>query len=301
MPIFLKRLLLVSAWSDFISSVSPLFFAATLASVALVAPVNAASVVASAAASAGSSVQLNELTTTEVRARLAAGSRTILIPIGGTEQSGPYVALGKHNVRATLLSQRIAEQLGNALVAPVLAYVPEGAIHPPAGHMRFAGTISIPDAAFEAILESTARSFKQHGFRAVVFLGDHGGYKKSLERVAQKLNHEWAGDPACRVFAMGDYYRLSYTGFNAILKKRGFSDAEIGLHAGLADTALTLALDKSLVRTDAMAHNPKPGEEDGVYGDPRHATAELGQLGVQQIVDGTVAAIRSAVQSTDQK
>jgi creatinine amidohydrolase/Fe(II)-dependent formamide hydrolase-like protein len=133
----------------------------------------------------------------------------------------------------------------------------------------------------------------------VIFLGDHGGYKKNLERVAQKLNHEWAQDPACKVFSMGEYYRLSFDGFNAILKKRGFTDAEIGLHAGLADTALTLALDKSLVRIDAMAHNPKPGEQDGVFGDPRRATAELGQLGVQHIIDGTVAAIRAVVPQAD--
>lgn len=284
MPISLKRLLLVFTWSGFISFFLSLFFCVIAAPSVL---------------PASSSVEINELTSTEVRDRLAAGSRTILIPIGGTEQSGPYVALGKHNVRARLLAQRIAVQLGNALVAPVLAYVPEGSIHPPAGHMRFTGTISIPDAAFDAILEATARSFKQHGFRAVIFLGDHGGYKKNLERVAQKLNHEWAQDPACKVFSMGEYYRLSFDGFNAILKKRGFTDAEIGLHAGLADTALTLALDKSLVRIDAMAHNPKPGEQDGVFGDPRRATAELGQLGVQHIIDGTVAAIRAVVPQAD--
>ena len=246
---------------------------------------------------AASAVQLEELTTTEVRDRLAAGSRTILIPIGGTEQSGPYVALGKHNVRARLLAEKIALRLGNAMVAPVLAYVPEGSIHPPVAHMRFTGTISIPDAAFDAVLEATARSFKQHGFRDVIFLGDHGGYKKNLERVANKLNSEWAKDPVCRVQAMTEYYRLSFAGFNAILKKRGFSDAEIGLHAGLADTSLMMALDQSMVRSDTMARAARPGEQDGVYGDPRRASAELGQLGVQLIVDGTVTAIRAAVQS----
>ena len=60
----------------------------------------------------------------------------------------------------------------------MIAYVPEGAIDPPAGHMRFTGTISIPDAVFEAVLEGAARSFRQHGFRDVVFIGDHDGYQK---------------------------------------------------------------------------------------------------------------------------
>jgi creatinine amidohydrolase/Fe(II)-dependent formamide hydrolase-like protein len=248
-----------------------------------------------------SSVQLENLTSTEVRDLVAAGSTTILIPIGGTEQTGPYVALGKHNFRAQILSEQIAQQLGKALVAPVIAYVPEGSITPPVAHMRFAGTISIPDAAFEAMLEGAARSFKQHGFKNIVLLGDHGGYKKNLERVAQKLNQEWSknsdADHHAKVIALADYYKLSSTGFDAMLKKRGFSDAEIGTHAGLADTALTLAVDKNLVRTDAMARNPKPNERDGVYGDPRRATAELGQLGRQLIVDGSVAAIRAGIQA----
>jgi hypothetical protein len=38
-------------------------------------------------------------------------------------------------------------------VAPVIAYVPEGSIDPPTGHMRGAGTISIPAGAFEQTLE----------------------------------------------------------------------------------------------------------------------------------------------------
>ena len=83
--------------------------------------------------------QLEELTWTEVRAALQSGTTTIIMPAGGTEQSGPHMALGKHNVRARVLAGRIAAALGDTLVAPVLAYVPEGAISPPAGHMRFPG------------------------------------------------------------------------------------------------------------------------------------------------------------------
>lgn len=70
-------------------------------------------------------VLLEDLTWTELRDQIQAGRCTIIIPIGGTEQSGPHVALGKHNARVRGLYQRIAEGLGNALVAPVIAYVPE--------------------------------------------------------------------------------------------------------------------------------------------------------------------------------
>ena len=241
-----------------------------------------------------SSIFLDELTSSEVRSKIAAGNTTILIPIGGTEQNGSHLVLGKHNVRARLLSEQIAKKLGNALVAPVIAYVPEGAIKPPVGHMRFTGTISIPEAAFEAVLEGAARSFKQHGFRHVIFLGDHGGYQKNLEKVAQKLKHEWARDVSCQVIAMHEYYRLSSTVFVDSLKKQHFSESEIGKHAGLADTSLSLAIDKSLVRSEVLARMAKPSETDGVVGDPRRATSELGQLAAQDIIDGTVHAIRAA-------
>jgi creatinine amidohydrolase len=248
--------------------------------------------VAAAANAAPAGVQIEELTWTELKARIAAGATTVLVPIGGTEQNGPHMVLGKHNVRARVLAEEIARRLGNAVVAPVLSYVPEGSITPPAAHMRFTGTISIPDATFESLLEATARSFRQHGFRDVVFLGDHGGYQKSEERVATRLNREWKNDPACRVHALLDYYRVTQTAYVAALKQKGYSSAEIGTHAGLADTALALAVDKSLVRADALAPDVKLGEREGVYGDPHRATAELGQLGVHQIVDTSVAAIQ---------
>lgn len=259
-------------------------------------PAHAANVANVAASSSDNMiVNIDELSSSELRDKIAAGTTTILVPIGGTEQSGPYIALGKHNTRAFVLSKQIAQKLGNTVVAPVISYVPEGSIHPPVSHMRFTGTISIPDATFESILEATARSFKQHGFRHVIFLGDHGGYQKNEDKVATKLNREWANDPSCRVIALLDYYRITQTAYAADLKSRGFSEAEIGTHAGLADTALMLAVDKSMVRTEALARAAKPGPQDGVYGDPRRATVELGQLGVQRIVETSVNAIRAAL------
>ena len=240
-------------------------------------------------ASAG--LMLDALTWTEVRDRIVAGQTTVLLPIGGTEQSGPHLVLGKHNVRVQALAGQIAQALGQALVAPVLAYVPEGSIDPPAAHMRFAGTISIPESAFEAVLESAARSFKRHGFKAVVLLGDHGGYQKSLERVAAKLKREW-GPAGCQVIALTEYYRAAQAGHAELLTARGFSKAEIGTHAGLADTALALAVDPALVRRDLLAQAAKGGEAQGVYGDPRRATAELGQIGVDHIVETSLAALR---------
>ena len=212
---------------------------------------------------------LEKLTWMELREQIQAGKTTLLLPIGGTEQNGPHIVLGKHNARVAWLAGRIASRLGNAIVAPVIAYVPEGTVSPPAGHMRFPGTITIPEDAFEKTLESATRGFRLHGFRDVVLLGDHGGYHRSVTKVAEKLNREgkraWVHVPA-------QYYR----------------DLP---HAGRDDTALALAVDAELVRVDRLA---PPDKDNGVQGDPRGATAAQGRVLADSIVERTVEALRKA-------
>jgi creatinine amidohydrolase/Fe(II)-dependent formamide hydrolase-like protein len=238
-------------------------------------------------AAAPASVYVEDLTWTELRDLIAAGRTTAIIPVGGTEQNGPHMALGKHNARVKLLAGRIAAGLGNALVAPVLSYVPEGALDPPTGHMRFPGTITVPQDAFDKVIEYAARSLARHGFRDIVFIGDHGSYQKDLAAVATRLDREWAKTPV-RAYAIREYYDESAHGFSKLLESHGYSAAEIGTHAGLADTSLTMALDPSLVRGDRL----RPGEGDN--GDPSRASATLGTQGVELIVTKTIEAIRRA-------
>ena len=241
-------------------------------------------------------ILLEDLTWTELRALVRAGKTTVLMPIGGTEQNGSHMALGKHNVRVKALAERIARDLGGALVAPVLPYVPEGSVEPPTGHMRFPGTITVREETFRQTLDSAARSFRLHGFRDIVFLGDHGSTQAGQRDVAARLNREWAASPV-RVHAIEAYYRAATTGFEALLKARGYRAEEIGQHAGLSDTSLTLALDPRLVRTTTRVE-PAPGEAGGVEGDPRRASAELGRLGVDLIVTQSVTAIRKSIESS---
>jgi creatinine amidohydrolase len=223
-----------------------------------------------AAAAPSDSVFLEELTWLELKERVAAGTVVALLPIGGTEQNGPHMALGKHNLRVKLLAERIARALGQALVLPVLPYVPEGALAPPTEHMRWPGTITVPVAAFEATLESAARSVQRAGLRQVFLLGDHGGYRASLERVAARVP---------QVHALPEYYRAS----------------RIGEHAGRDDTALTLALEPSLVRLDKVRQRAPQSQGDGAVGDPRQASAEQGREMADRVVEASVVAIRRAL------
>ena len=248
---------------------------------------------APALAAARDTVFLEELTWPELRARVEAGVTIVIVPVGGTEQSGPHLALGKHNVRVRVLSERIARALGNALVAPVIAYVPEGALSPPSGHMRFPGTLTVPEEAFRRVLEFAARSLRLHGFRDVVFLADHGSTQTGLREVAARLNRDWAATPV-RAHAIEDYYRAATVGFGALLRAHGYRPEELGAHGGLSDTALTLGVDPDLVRSEPPREARMPGAGTGVDGDPRRATPELGRLGIELIVERTVAAIRRA-------
>ncbi|MFI4925256.1 MAG: creatininase family protein, partial [Vicinamibacteria bacterium] len=168
----------------------------------------AALAAAAASAHAAPSVFVDDLTWTELRDRIASGATTVIVPVGGSEQNGPHMALGKHNARARALAERVALALGDTLVAPVVAYVPEGNLAPPTAHMRFPGTVTVPTAAFEATLESIAQSYKLAGFRDIAFVGDHGGYQSSLQAVAQRLNRAWAKSPV-RAHAIVEYYRAA--------------------------------------------------------------------------------------------
>ena len=253
------------------------------------------------AQAAMSSVYLEELTWTDLKAKQSAGLDTVLIPIGGTEQNGPHMVLGKHNVRVKFLAGEIAKGLGNAVVAPVLAYVPEGSITPPAAHMRFTGTMSISGEAFEAVLDSTAKSFKQHGFHHVVFLGDHGGYQRHLERVAARLNKAWAKERGFQALALTNYYELAQAPYNDLLRAKGFRTAEIGSHAGLADTSLAMAVDAALVYPERFDQAARSGQTQGVAGDPRRASVDLGKIGLALIVDNSVQAIQKALHKPLQK
>jgi len=243
-------------------------------------------------AEAPDTVFLEELTWTEVRSALQAGKSTIIFPAGGTEQSGPHMPLGKHNVIARYAAEQIARRLGHALVAPVLAYVPEGDVKPPTGHMRFPGTITLPEPHYEKVVEYAARSFRASGFRDIVLLGDSGGNQKGLKPVAERLNREWAGSGA-RVHFAPDYYTSGYDpagSFARWLRSQGKTPADIGTHAGIADTSQLMAIDPRLVRADKLA----PGGSyaaTGVDGDPTRASAAYGKKGLELRIEAAVSQI----------
>ena len=233
------------------------------------------------------SVFLEDLTWMEVRDAIAAGKTTVIIPTGGTEQNGPHLVLGKHNYLVKYKAGEIAARLGNALVAPVVAYVPEGNIDPPTGHMRYAGTITTPQDVFVKVLEYAARSFKQHGFLDVVLIGDSGGNQEGQRLTAEALNKEWAATPV-RVHHITAYY--PGRGDDWVVSQ-GVSAADVGSHAGTHDTSSLMYINPSMLRFDKMTVG-KSGDGQGHVGNPAKATALFGRRILEMQIEDATAQIK---------
>jgi len=147
------------------------------------------------------SIWIDELTWMEVRDEIASGKTIGIIATGGVEQNGPYMAGGKHNYVLEAMCDAIARELGNALCAPVMKYVPEGDPE----NIRYPGTLSVRQETFRMVLEDVANSLKSQGFTDVVFIGDSGGNQNGMSDTAEKLNEYWGG--TARAHYIEEYYR----------------------------------------------------------------------------------------------
>jgi len=236
-------------------------------------------------------VFLDELTWVEVRDAVDSGTTTIIVATAGTEQNGPHMVLGKHKFIVRRAAEMMARELGNALVAPVIAYVPEGNIDPPSGHMRYAGTITLPNEYLEKLLEVTARSMAVHGFTDIVFIGDSGGNQRGMEAVAELLNGEW--DAAVRVHFVGDYY--GDNGVTEYLVSQGETEEAIGSHAGISDTSQLMYVAPQHIRDDLGA--PGGGfEGSGVSGDPSRASAAYGERALELKVEAALRQLNALME-----
>src|SRR4051794_40066281 len=129
-------------------------------------------------------VFMEDMTWMEIRDAMRAGKLTAIVATGGIEQNGPYLAAGKHNIVLQVTTDAIARKLGDALVAPIVPFVPEGEIDPPTEHMKYPSTIGITEGTYRALLAEICACLRTHGFRRIVLIGDSGGNQKGMEVVA---------------------------------------------------------------------------------------------------------------------
>jgi len=231
-------------------------------------------------------VFMDELTWEENRDAMKAGKTVFIVPTGGTEKNGYHMVLGKHNFTVGHAANRMARKLGNALVAPVLQYVPEG--NP---DRQNPGAISLPSPDYDALLDAVARSLKAHGATDILFIGDSGGNQGGMVAMAEKLNAEWK-DGGPRVYALTAYYNEGRQHYRAWMEAAfGYGDDIIGSHAGISDTAQMLHVYPAGIRRNMLM--PWGGPKDsGVSGDPMKATAEIGRMGIEFKVNAAIAQYR---------
>jgi creatinine amidohydrolase/Fe(II)-dependent formamide hydrolase-like protein len=238
------------------------------------------------------SLWIEELTWIEIRDALAAGKKTVIIPTGGIEQNGPYVATGKHNVILRGQCESLARRLGNALCAPIIVFVPEGDIDPPTGHMRYPGTITLQAATFRTLLDDIASSLRMHGFNEIILIGDSGGNQQGMKATAEALNARWGGKGAVARFIPEFYDNNGLIAYmnNELGIKEPNDD---GWHDYYWITALMMAVDPSVVRYDERVKAGK-ASINGVSIAPKEKTVEVGKKLIEWRTTQTVKAIEKA-------
>jgi creatinine amidohydrolase/Fe(II)-dependent formamide hydrolase-like protein len=237
------------------------------------------------------SVFIEELTWMEVRDAQKSGKTTILVATGGIEQNGPYLALGKHNYILRATTEAVARKLGNALVAPIIAFVPEGEIDPPSSHMKYPGSISLTEDTYRKLLTDICASLKTGGFTDIVLIGDSGGNQDGMKAVQEALSAKWAGGKT-RVHFIPEYY--DYAGVEKFLVSQGIQQTQEGLHDDYGITSQMMVVDPSTVR---MKQRIAAGKFtiNGVPLAPAEKTIAMGKRVVDYRAGITAEKIRSSV------
>jgi creatinine amidohydrolase/Fe(II)-dependent formamide hydrolase-like protein len=253
------------------------------------------------------------MTWPEVKAALAAGKTTALFYTGGTEQRGPQNVNGGHNLMAKATVKQIALKLGNAIAMPVLPYTPNEA------SAELPGTIGLTDDLLGAILERISEQAIVTGFKNIILMGDHGGGQpKVYSAVARKLDEKYASN-GIHVYYCDEVYEKANNDFSNWLVAHGYPRS---LHAGIPDTSEMLylggatgwvrkeqireavgdpVLDPGQHALDSQsAANALPHRNNGIKGDARRSTAELGKMVFDRKVEYAVKQIQEFL-TTPQK
>ncbi len=236
-------------------------------------------------------VFIEDMTWMEVRDALRAGKTTALVATGGVEQNGPYLCTAKHNVVLRGTAEAIACKLGNALVAPIVAFVPEGNIDPPTLHMCYPGTISLTEDTYQRLLTDICASLRVNGFRHIVLLGDSAGNQKGMKEVAARLTTQWQKQQV-RVHFIPEYY--DYPAVIRWVAEQGIKQKNEGLHDDFVLTAQMMVVDPTSVR---MKQRLAAGKFsiNGVDLAPVEKTIAWGKKIIDFRADLTVKAIRKAI------
>jgi len=239
------------------------------------------------------SVWIEEMTWMDLRDAIAAGKKTVIIPTGGVEPNGPWIALGKHNYVLQATCDAIARKLGNALCAPTLKFAPESPAQARANHKASLSTIYLEQSTYEALLTDVARSMKAHGFEHIVLISDNGGSNGAgMKNVADKLNASWG---TTTVLYIPEYYQ-SWRGAEELLVKEGVQKPGVsdGVHDDATVGMIMMLTDPTTLRWQERVKAGK-ATIDGVSLANKEETLKWGKRLVDYRAAVTAEAITKAI------
>ena len=251
-------------------------------------------------------LRIEEMTWKQIKEAMEQGYRRVIFALGSIEQHGPHLPLVTDTLLGDVLAVRVAEKLGNTLVAPTIR--PGCSEH----HLSFPGSLSISSDLLAALARAYCQSLAHHGFEAIILLPSHGGNFATVQRIVPELQKEI---PAKVVgyFDLVEFTRVQ----DAIAARYGVSPAESGAHAGCSETSMVLSERPDLVHMDqaqagfvgdflALAQNIPSSSAGfaikwenfsplGVLGDPRGARAEIGRDLMEGMAEHIAAFYRAAL------
>ena len=250
----------------------------------------------SSAGSAGRERRLERLSWPALAAAADRPGSTVIWPFGAIEQHGPHLPLCTDALFADRITDDVLERLPAEL--PIwrlplqsLGFSPE--------HQGFPGTLSLPAQLLIDLVGAVGRDLAGAGFKRLVLLNAHGGQIGLLEVAARQLR---ATRPQLAVLPC-----FLWRGPEGVAELIPEPERSQGLHAGLAETSLMLHLAPDLTGADPRADGIEsasipPGwslegqapcawftrelSRSGVIGDPTAASAALGALLHERLVDG---------------
>lgn len=245
---------------------------------------------------------LEEMTWPEVELALEAGRRTVVVAVGAVEQHGPHLPLVVDAARGDRLAVEVARRLGNAIAAPTIR------VGCSEHHMGFAGTLTLRQSTLEAICLDYAVSLARHGFTRICFVPSHGGNFGPLAEMLEDLRAAVA--PDCRVDAYTDLVGFMDFWQGGVSEVAPGLEDRVGGHADVAETSEMLCIRPDLVRQERaeVGHVQEFDDElmhrifdegfrsvtsNGILGDARGATSEIGEACIAHAADGIVTALNA--------
>ena len=235
------------------------------------------------------SIFMPEMTNLEVREYLDGGGRTVIVPVGSTEDHGDHGPLWTDVYIPLEVAKRTAPEL-EAIVGPP---VPFGIAH---DHRGAAGVVHVRLDTFIGLLRDVCVSLADVGFERIVLLNGHYCNSHAMEFAVSQFFDELP--EGVRVYPFPYWAGLKPEEAEAYLS------GSAGLHANVGETSIVLAIDEGLcdmsrvrdftpdlpeLRTSPFAlldplFLATPGsfwalleQGGGVWGKPSESTAEKGE------------------------